>query len=69
LLVPPADAGALAAALRSLLEHPDGARRLGEFGRQHVAEAFNVDRCAMELAQAFERARPRVPRAQAAFAT
>jgi glycosyltransferase involved in cell wall biosynthesis len=43
LLVPPGDAGALAEALRSLLEEPERARRLGEAGRDRVRERFSAE--------------------------
>ncbi|HEV8265503.1 MAG TPA: glycosyltransferase family 4 protein [Gemmatimonadales bacterium] len=43
LLVPPGDAGALAAALRRLLEDRDLARRLGDAGRRRVREQFSWD--------------------------
>jgi glycosyltransferase involved in cell wall biosynthesis len=60
LLVRPGDSGELAAALRSLLADPARARRLGEFGRLHVAREFDVRRVAAELSQAFEGAKPDV---------
>jgi glycosyltransferase involved in cell wall biosynthesis len=41
-LVPPGDPDALAAALLSLLEDPDLARRLGEAARARVAERFTA---------------------------
>lgn len=40
LLVPPGDAGALAAALSALVGDPELAARLGERGRDHVAREF-----------------------------
>jgi glycosyltransferase involved in cell wall biosynthesis len=44
-LVPPGDAGALAAALQTLLAmNADGRRRLGEAGRAHVRENFSLER-------------------------
>lgn len=42
LLVPPRDPAALAAALRRLLDDPALRRRLGEAGRQRVAERFTA---------------------------
>jgi glycosyltransferase involved in cell wall biosynthesis len=42
LLVPPRDPEALAAALRRLIEDPGLARRLGEAGRERVAERFTA---------------------------
>jgi glycosyltransferase involved in cell wall biosynthesis len=44
LIVPPRDAGALARAIRWLVDHPEDARRLGEAGRQHVRAHFTVER-------------------------
>lgn len=44
LLVPPDDAGALAAALRSLLENPEHARALGRRGREIALERFHPGR-------------------------
>ena len=43
-LVPPADPPALARALRDLLRDPEGARRLGEAGRDWVLTRFDLDR-------------------------
>jgi glycosyltransferase involved in cell wall biosynthesis len=43
-LVPPADASALAGALGALLRDPDGARRLGEAGRDWALARFDLDR-------------------------
>lgn len=42
LLVPPRDPAALAAALRRLVDDPELRRRLGEAGRQRVAERFTA---------------------------
>jgi len=42
LLVPPGDAGALADALRTLLDDPELARRLGEAGHARVRERFSA---------------------------
>jgi glycosyltransferase involved in cell wall biosynthesis len=42
LLVPSGDAQALADALRSILEHPDMARRLGEAARQSIGARFGA---------------------------
>jgi glycosyltransferase involved in cell wall biosynthesis len=53
LLVPPADARAVADAVRRLLDDPDGARALGASGRRRVQERYdlatNVDRLAALL--------------------
>jgi glycosyltransferase involved in cell wall biosynthesis len=43
LLVPPRDAKALAAAIGSLLEHPERARAMGAAGRARVHEQFSLD--------------------------
>lgn len=43
LAVPAGDAGALAAALRRLIDDPEAARALGRRGRRHAAEAFGWD--------------------------
>jgi glycosyltransferase involved in cell wall biosynthesis len=42
LLVPPGDAGALAAALGKVLRDPELARRLGEAGRRRVLASFSL---------------------------
>jgi glycosyltransferase involved in cell wall biosynthesis len=42
LLVEPGDAGALAAAIESLLEKPDWGRDMGERGRRRAAERFDI---------------------------
>jgi glycosyltransferase involved in cell wall biosynthesis len=49
LLVPVGDAGALAAALRTLLDDPGRARRLGEAGRARVLAEFSADRAAERI--------------------
>jgi glycosyltransferase involved in cell wall biosynthesis len=42
LLVPPADANALANAVRTLLAHPDRMRRMGERGRDDAMSRFST---------------------------
>jgi colanic acid/amylovoran biosynthesis glycosyltransferase len=49
LLVFPDDPGALAEALASLLDDPEGARAMGRRGRGKVEEDFHLERCATEL--------------------
>lgn len=44
ILVPPADPGALAQALSTLLENPEKARAMGAAGRIRVRERFSVER-------------------------
>ncbi len=44
LLVPPADAGALARAIETLLDDPEKAARMGQRGRKIVQERFTLDR-------------------------
>jgi glycosyltransferase involved in cell wall biosynthesis len=53
LLVPPADAEALEAAVRQLLDNPQQARSLGERGRERVLSEFTVERMADRLAAVF----------------
>ena len=55
-LVPPADAPALAEAIRMLLENPDLRKRLGKAGRQSIIERFNWRRNAEEVVQVYEQA-------------
>jgi len=43
-LVPPADPLALGRALRDLLRDPEGARRMGQAGRDWVLTRFSLDR-------------------------
>jgi glycosyltransferase involved in cell wall biosynthesis len=42
LIVPPADAGALTAAVLELIDKPDLARRMGEAGRRRAIELFDT---------------------------
>jgi len=53
LLVPPADAGALASAIERLMDDSDLRRRLGESGRARVIEEYNLRRNAERLAGVF----------------
>jgi glycosyltransferase involved in cell wall biosynthesis len=69
LLVEPADAGALSRAIQSLLGNPEGAQRLGSYGRRYVAQGFDVRRIAAELVSVFEATRRGGSRMAAAFAT
>lgn len=55
LLVPSGSAEALAAGLRRMLEDKILARRLGQAGRKTVAENFNVEHSAQQLAALFQR--------------
>ena len=43
LLVPPGDAAALAEAIRTLADNPEMRRKMGEAGRQRVAERFSIE--------------------------
>lgn len=64
LLVPPGDAGALAAAVGALAADPARARRLADAGRRHVAAAFSWDGIVGRLAGVYARvARLRAERA------
>lgn len=49
LLVPPADARALASAIRELLADPERARRMGERGREKVRAEFTLSECVRQL--------------------
>jgi colanic acid/amylovoran biosynthesis glycosyltransferase len=49
LLVPPADARALAGAIRELLTDPERARRMGERGREKVRAEFTLSECVRQL--------------------
>lgn len=55
LLVPPADAGALAAALDRLIEAPDLRRRLGDAGRRRAAMECRPDRTALAYVALYRR--------------
>lgn len=52
-LVPPGDAGALAAAIAALRADPARARRLAESGRRHVAASFSWDAIAPRLVDVY----------------
>ena len=54
-LVPPGDAGALAASLRALADDPDTRARMGRAGRQDVAERFGLARMLDELQAVYDR--------------
>jgi len=53
LLVPPSDAGALAAALERLITHPGLAERLGDEARETVARRFSFERMVSEFEQLY----------------
>lgn len=57
LSVPAGDAGALARALRTLLDDPGRRRAMGAAGRRLVAERFSPERHVAALGEAYERAR------------
>jgi len=57
LLVPPAEPGALADAIQSLLEDAELRHRLGESGRQRVLENYDIVGVAAQLVREFEIAR------------
>ena len=64
LLVPPRDPVAVAAQLVTLLEDPQGARRMGEEGARWVRDRFSQERQADDLTRLYRscwRARPRPP--------
>jgi glycosyltransferase involved in cell wall biosynthesis len=54
ILVPPGDVGALAQAVRWLLEDPARGRRLGEAGRVRVAAHFTVEAMMDRLVSGYE---------------
>jgi glycosyltransferase involved in cell wall biosynthesis len=56
-LVPERDAGALAAAIRSILSHPDDGRRLGAAARADVGRRFGWGEVAARFEAAYARAR------------
>lgn len=49
LLVPMGDPGAMAEAIAALLSDPERARRMGQHGRQRVADHFTMDRTARDV--------------------
>ena len=51
LLVPPGDPGALAIAIRTVLDNPELAARLSNAGRRRVLERFTWQTCAKETAE------------------
>ncbi len=53
-LVPPGDAGALAAAIGSCLDNWDNTIEMGERGRKSVAESFSLEKQAREFMSAYE---------------
>jgi colanic acid/amylovoran biosynthesis glycosyltransferase len=55
LLVPPADAGALAAAIERLMDDPELCRRLGKSGREKVRSDYDLSRNAERLAEVMSR--------------
>ena len=56
ILVPPADSGALAAALDRLLSDPAEARRLGSIAALHAAEEYDLSRMVQRYAAVYQRA-------------
>ncbi|MBI2816613.1 MAG: glycosyltransferase [Acidobacteria bacterium] len=54
MLVPPQDAAALAAGMRTLLEDQQLARRFGEAGRQRILHDFSLDRMVRKTEQHYE---------------
>lgn len=53
LCVDPLDPGAIAAAVREILTHPEAARRMGENGRQAVRSTYNWHHEAQKLLQLY----------------
>ena len=53
LLVPRGDAGALAGAMLSLLDHPDQARRMGKCGQARVLEEYTVSAMVRRVQEAY----------------
>jgi glycosyltransferase involved in cell wall biosynthesis len=54
-LVPVKDAAALARAIRTLLENPDLARRLGRAGRQRILDNFSLQRMVSKTEEHYEK--------------
>jgi glycosyltransferase involved in cell wall biosynthesis len=55
LLVPPQDPGALARAVRYLLQHPAQGRALGEAGRRRVEQHFTAEQMASRTLHVYQR--------------
>ncbi len=55
-LVPPADAGAIAAALNDLLDHPEKAQKLGQSGLSRVHNLFNWEKAAEKTVATYREA-------------
>jgi glycosyltransferase involved in cell wall biosynthesis len=53
-LVPPRDAGALAAAIAEVLAEPDGAARMGRAARARIERVFRWKDTAAHLVDVFE---------------
>jgi glycosyltransferase involved in cell wall biosynthesis len=66
-LVPPGDAGALAAAIEALVRDPDARRRMGAAGITRVAEGWDLDAGADRLARLLRAALPAAAGAAAAI--
>jgi glycosyltransferase involved in cell wall biosynthesis len=56
ILVPPSDAGALARAIRELIDHPDRARELGRAGYERVRRHFTWESAAVNTAAVYREA-------------
>jgi glycosyltransferase involved in cell wall biosynthesis len=54
LMVEPGNSEELAVAMRSMIDNPEDAQRLGRMGRRHVEAEFNVRRTTAELVDTFE---------------
>jgi glycosyltransferase involved in cell wall biosynthesis len=52
-LVPPADAGALARAIKELLDHPQRAKQLGEAGLKRVQASFTWQKAAQKTVEVY----------------
>jgi len=61
LLVPPHDPAALAQAILTLLRDPDLARRLGENGRQRVANQFTIQQMVQQTEALYQQLYPFAP--------
>jgi glycosyltransferase involved in cell wall biosynthesis len=61
LLVPPADAGALAAAVRRLHRDPALARRMADEGRRSVSERFTIERMVTKQLECYRQWLPSTP--------